>query len=135
MPGIDQLAQFPFPQWEGLFAAKLTEAWLCLGDVVQARNAAQRAVRVAEGCRFMFGAAWARRALARVAFAEGKYAAGVRILSGPAKSSAASARDWSSRTPEAPEVLKPSGGLNGRIGAAPAEWRSGYDRLEPRRNR
>ena len=49
---------------------------LCLGDVVQARKAAQRAMTVAEACGFMFGAAWARRALARVAFAEGKFAAG-----------------------------------------------------------
>jgi hypothetical protein len=75
-PVVDELAQFPFPQWEGLFAAKLAEAWLCLGDVVQAQKAAQRAVTVAEACGFMFGAAWARRALARVAFAEGKFAAG-----------------------------------------------------------
>jgi tetratricopeptide (TPR) repeat protein len=73
---VDDFAQFPFPPWESLFAAKLADAWLCLGDVAQARYAAERAVAVAEGCGFIFGAGWARRALGRVAVAEGNFAEG-----------------------------------------------------------
>jgi tetratricopeptide (TPR) repeat protein len=73
---VDDFAQFPFPPWESLFAAKLAEAWLCLGDIACARQAAERAVAVAEGCGFKFGGGWARRALGRVAMAEGEFAAG-----------------------------------------------------------
>ena len=73
---IEELGRFPYPPWEGLFAAKLAEAWLEVGDVAEARRAAERAVRVTEGCGFPFGAGWARRALGRVAAAQGKLAEG-----------------------------------------------------------
>jgi tetratricopeptide (TPR) repeat protein len=75
-PVVEELARFPYPPWEGLFSAKLAEAWLQLGDVINARRAAERAVAVAEGCGFAFGAGWARRALGRVAIAEGGLAEG-----------------------------------------------------------
>ena len=75
-PVVEELAHFPYQPWEGLFAAKLAEAWLQLGDVIKARRAAERAVAVAEGCGFAFGAGWARRALGRIAIAEGGLAEG-----------------------------------------------------------
>ena len=75
-PVVEELARFPYPPWEGLFSAKLAEAWLQLGDVINARRAAERAVAVAEGCGFAFGAGWARRALGRIAIAEGGLAEG-----------------------------------------------------------
>jgi tetratricopeptide (TPR) repeat protein len=79
-PAVEELAQFPFPQWEGLFAAKLAAAWLDLGDVAQARRMAERAVRVAESCGFPFGAGWAWRTLGRVAIYEGQHTDGKRYL-------------------------------------------------------
>ena len=75
-PVIEELGRFPYPPWEGLFAAKLAEAWLEVGDLAEARRAAERAVRVTESCGFPFGAGWARRALGRVAVAQGKPAEG-----------------------------------------------------------
>jgi class 3 adenylate cyclase len=79
-PAVEELAQFPFPQWEGLFAAKLAAAWLDLGDVAQARRIAERAVSVAEGCEFPFGAGWARSTLGRVAIKEGQHTDGEKDL-------------------------------------------------------
>jgi class 3 adenylate cyclase/tetratricopeptide (TPR) repeat protein len=75
-PVIEELGRFPYPPWEGLFAAKLAEAWLEVGDFAEARRAAERAVRVTEGCGFPFGAGWARRALGRVAVMQGKLVEG-----------------------------------------------------------
>lgn len=69
---VESFAQFPFPQWEGLFGAKLAEARLCLGDLAGARIAAEHAVEVTEACGFRFGAGWARRTLGKVATREGR---------------------------------------------------------------
>ncbi len=68
---VNQLAAFRFPQLQGLFTALLSEARLLTGDPTGARDAAERGVALTRDAGYPFGAAWAQRALARIARAAG----------------------------------------------------------------
>ena len=71
---------FHFPPFEGLFAAKLAEARLLLGDVDGARAAAKQSRTLTTSCGYRYGIGWACRAMGHVAFAEGRQAESRELL-------------------------------------------------------
>jgi class 3 adenylate cyclase len=71
---------FHFPPFEGLFAAKLAQVRLLLGDVDGARAAAERSRSLTTSCGYRYGTGWACRVMAHVALAEGRQAEAGELL-------------------------------------------------------
>lgn len=64
---VHELEGFGLPQWHGMFAASLAEAYRLVGDAAQAQTLATRGLEIARGARYWFGVGYAQRILARIA--------------------------------------------------------------------
>ena len=64
---VQELEQFGFPQWHGMFTAALAEAYRLSGDTEKAFALAERGLALATSCRYWLGVGYAQRVLARVA--------------------------------------------------------------------
>jgi tetratricopeptide (TPR) repeat protein len=71
---IQQLGQFRFAQFQGWFMVCLAEAHRLNGQIEEALAFAVRALAITRDVNSRYGAAWAQRALGRIAQAKGDHA-------------------------------------------------------------